>query len=124
MYIIEDQQTEAIRKTMNLEIQEFCSKYQLSRRETEIVMCITNKIIHFKDIAAHLNVSPSTVNNHFKNIFNKTGTNSKSELLTTFLEHVFLKLRLLQVEHAECRTRTFVPEKKLIFLTSNRPSHQ
>jgi DNA-binding NarL/FixJ family response regulator len=81
---------------MTLELEEFASSCNLSPRETEVLVCLTNKIIHFKDIAAHLTLSPSTVNNHFKSIFDKTGTNSKSELLAAFLRHVVSKLNHCQ----------------------------
>jgi DNA-binding NarL/FixJ family response regulator len=76
---------------MKSDVVEFSSRFGLSPREIEVLGCLTDKIIHFKDIATHLKLSPSTVNNHFKSIFDKTGTNSKSELLATFLRHVLGK---------------------------------
>ncbi len=77
---------------MKLEIEEFATRFGLSPRETEVFALLTHKIVHFKEIASHLKLSPSTVNNHFKSIFEKTGTNSKSELLANFLKHVVTKL--------------------------------
>src|SRR6185369_14873313 len=77
---------------MKSEIDEFASRHGLSPREKQVFACLTNKVVHFKDIAAHLTLSPSTVNNHFKSIFEKTGTNSKSELLANFLKQVVGKL--------------------------------
>jgi DNA-binding NarL/FixJ family response regulator len=81
-----------VKSVMKPEIEEFASRYGLSPRETEVFALLTHKIVHFKEIAAHLKLSPSTVNNHFKSIFEKTGTNSKSELLANFLKHVVTKL--------------------------------
>jgi FixJ family two-component response regulator/Tfp pilus assembly protein PilZ len=77
---------------MKFEIDEFASSYGLSPREKEVMGLLAHKIVHFKDIAQHLKLSPSTVNNHFKSIFGKTSTKSKSELLGTFLRHVMTKL--------------------------------
>jgi FixJ family two-component response regulator len=77
---------------MKPEIDEFARRYGLSPREKEVFALLTQKIVHFKEIAAHLKLSPSTVNNHFKSIFEKTGTNSKSELLANFLKQVVTKL--------------------------------
>lgn len=77
---------------MKAEIDEFARRYGLSPREKEVFALLTQKIVHFKEIAAHLKLSPSTVNNHFKSIFEKTGTNSKSELLANFLKQVVTKL--------------------------------
>jgi DNA-binding NarL/FixJ family response regulator len=66
----------------------YCDQFGLSPREKEVFALLTRKIIHFKEIAGELGLSPSTVNNHFKNIFDKTKTNSKSELLANFLDFV------------------------------------
>lgn len=77
---------------MKPEIEEFAKRFGLSPREKEVFALLTHKIVHFKEIAAHLKLSPSTVNNHFKSIFEKTGTNSKSELLANFLKQVVTKL--------------------------------
>lgn len=81
---------------MQQEADEFASSFSLSPREKEVFGLLTNKVVHFKDIAQNLKLSPSTVNNHFKNIFEKTGTNSKSELLAAFLKHVLTKLNHCQ----------------------------
>jgi DNA-binding NarL/FixJ family response regulator len=66
----------------------YCDQFGLSPREKEVFALLTRKVIHFKEIAGELGLSPSTVNNHFKNIFDKTKTNSKSELLANFLDFV------------------------------------
>ena len=81
---------------MRQEIEEFASSFGLSPREKEVFDLLANKVVHFKDIAQRLKLSPSTVNNHFKSIFDKTRTNSKSELLAAFLRHVLTKLNHCQ----------------------------
>jgi DNA-binding CsgD family transcriptional regulator len=78
---------------MNTEVKEFASIHGLTPRETEVFLCLTLKIIQFKDIAIHLNLSPSTVNNHLKSVFEKTRTQSKSELLADFLQYIFNQLK-------------------------------
>lgn len=88
------------KKSMRQEVNEFASSFGLSPRETEVFDLLTNKIVHFKEIAQHLKLSPSTVNNHFKSIFEKTKTNSKSELLAAFLRHV-----LNQLNHCKALAR-------------------
>lgn len=67
------------------EIRHFTTKFRLTQREKEIFTCLVNGVVKFTDIARKLDVSPSTVNNHFKNIFQKTGLGSKTELLSSFI---------------------------------------
>lgn len=76
---------------MKFEIDEFASSHGLSPREKEVMGLLAHKVVHFKDIAERLGLSPSTVNNHFKSIFGKTSTKSKSELLGMFLRHIMTK---------------------------------
>ncbi len=54
--------------------------YLLSPRETEIVEC-TIKGSSNKDIGEKLFISPKTVENHLTNIYKKTGTKGRYELL-------------------------------------------
>lgn len=74
-----------------VEFTPFFDRHSLSPREREILGLLTDGIVGFKEIAAELKVSPSTVNNHFKNIFLKTGTNSKSEVLSLLLRDITAK---------------------------------
>ncbi len=78
------------------EIERLSVKHRLTRRETEVYGLLANNVIQCKDIALRLGLSLSTVNNHIKSLFDKTGTHSKSELLSTLLRHVTKRLRLAE----------------------------
>ena len=69
------------------EIDSYSSFFKLSRRETEVVVALIRNITNSVEIAKTLAISTHTVNNHLKNIFEKTGTSSKTEILATFLRH-------------------------------------
>lgn len=61
--------------------------YGLSERERQItLLCVSG--MSTKEIAAALHIAPYTVQDHFKNIFDKTGARSRAELIgQIFLEH-------------------------------------
>jgi DNA-binding NarL/FixJ family response regulator len=84
---------------MQAEVQEFAREYGLSPREMQILELLAQKVVHFKDIAARLEVSPSTINNHLKSIFAKTQSQSKSQLLATFLHFVLHKYQSCKSLH-------------------------
>jgi len=67
------------------EIQQFSSRYSLSQRESDVFKSLITHVTSSKDIAGHLDISANTIRNHFQNIFNKTSTKSKSELLVRFI---------------------------------------
>jgi DNA-binding CsgD family transcriptional regulator len=56
----------------------------LTKREKEVVEELV-KGFSYKEISHSLNISPSTVNDHLKNIYHKMGVKSKSELIAKIL---------------------------------------
>jgi DNA-binding NarL/FixJ family response regulator len=68
------------------ESESFCSKYKLSKREFEVVLTLLSNVTNSDEIARKLSISTHTVNNHLKSIFEKTHTNSKTEILAAFLK--------------------------------------
>jgi len=61
-------------------IDAFCSAYSLSPREKEVVRLLTEGLTTLA-MAERLGISPHTVRDHLKNLYRKTGTSSRSELL-------------------------------------------
>ena len=66
----------------------FVAKYGLSKREHDVLALLINQVVSAEDISEKLGISRNTVRIHLKNINTKVGTNSKSELLGRFIEHV------------------------------------
>ncbi len=69
-------------------LRNFAERHQISRRETDVIEAILNEHSNIKDIAVQLELSPSTVNNHLNNIYDKTNTSSKAELVSKILAEV------------------------------------
>lgn len=61
-------------------VEAFCSTHNLSPRETEVVELLAEGLTTVA-MAERLGISPHTVRDHLKNLYRKTGTNSRSELL-------------------------------------------
>ena len=84
------------------EIDGFAFANKLSPRETDIIISLIRSITNSEDIAKTLSISTHTVNNHLKNIFEKTKTNSKTEILASFLRYTAAHLdRSGQLAHSE-----------------------
>jgi len=60
--------------------------YELSDRETEVLICLAQGLIS-KEIADKLNISVHTVNSHRKNITRKTGIKSVAGLVVYAMLH-------------------------------------
>ena len=61
-------------------IEAFCATHNLSPREQEVVTLLAEGLTTVA-MAERLGISPHTVRDHLKNLYRKTGTNSRSELL-------------------------------------------
>lgn len=58
-----------------------CYTYRISAREKEII-CLLTKGYSYKKIAEELNIAEKTVSKHTQNIYRKTNTNGKIELMS------------------------------------------
>jgi DNA-binding CsgD family transcriptional regulator len=58
----------------------FAISYHLTRREEEVLRLLHDGL-RTVDIARRLGISPHTVRDHLKNLYRKTGSSSRSELL-------------------------------------------
>jgi DNA-binding CsgD family transcriptional regulator len=61
-------------------IDAFCANHNLSPREKEVVKLLVEGLTTLA-MAEKLGISPHTVRDHLKNLYRKTGTKSRSELL-------------------------------------------
>ena len=68
------------------ELERFADRYELTAREYDVVFLLLSGLSTVSLIAERLGLSQNTVHNHFKNVFRRTGTNSKAGLLALFLK--------------------------------------
>ena len=66
----------------------YAKDHSLTKRETEILKLLTKNITHLKEMAAHLNLSQSTINNHLNNIYVKCKVKGKAQLLAGCFEYI------------------------------------
>lgn len=77
------------------------ARYELSAREQKVFTLLLQGSSN-KDIAAHLNLSPSTVKTHVSNILSKTGKSSRGQLSTLLMkESAELDMSFSDADH-EC----------------------
>jgi DNA-binding NarL/FixJ family response regulator len=67
-------------------LERFADRYELTAREYDVVFLLLSGLSTVSLIAERLGLSQNTVHNHFKNVFRRTGTNSKAGLLALFLK--------------------------------------
>ncbi|NRA68362.1 MAG: helix-turn-helix transcriptional regulator [Pseudobacteriovorax sp.] len=70
---------------MKAPIVEFSRKYNLSKRETDVLTLLVSRVVNAEQISRHLGISQNTVRIHVKNINTKVGVRSKSEILSSFI---------------------------------------
>ena len=64
----------------------YAQHFQLSDREEDILHLLTRRIVSAEGIGTRLRLSKNTVRVHLQNIFQKTDTGSKTELLATLIQ--------------------------------------
>jgi DNA-binding NarL/FixJ family response regulator len=64
----------------------FAERYRLTAREHDVLFLLVTGCSTVPAIAARLTLSQNTVHNHFKNVFRRTRTNTKSGLLALFIK--------------------------------------
>jgi DNA-binding NarL/FixJ family response regulator len=69
-------------------MQDFFDHYQLTQRESEILILIAIDGFSNREIAEKCVISEKTVKNHLANITNKSGTRSIRKLLSLLFNHV------------------------------------
>src|SRR4051812_47650549 len=68
------------------ELDRFADRYRLTAREHDVLYLLVTGCSTVPQIAAQLTLSQNTVHNHFKNVFRRTRTNTKSGLLALFIK--------------------------------------
>lgn len=77
---------------LDLEISAFVKNANLSTREGEIFRLLLSRFTTAEDIGKILKISPHTVNNHLQNLFEKTNTTNKTEVVAAFVRHILMRL--------------------------------
>ena len=70
---------------LRAELDGFSRRYELTPREYDVVFLLVHGHSTVSQIADRLGLSQNTIHNHFKNVFRRTGTNSKAGLLALFI---------------------------------------
>lgn len=79
------QKHEPPRQSFEVSAAIFCQEHKLTARESEVVMLVLTSNKSLKEIAAELYISPSTLEKHMTNIYEKTKTRNRAELTHLFL---------------------------------------
>jgi DNA-binding CsgD family transcriptional regulator len=65
-----------------LVLEAFCARHRLTPREHEVIELLFDGLAT-AEMASRLGISPHTIRDHLKRVYRKTGTRSRSELLST-----------------------------------------
>ncbi len=74
-----DTQEQLVKATMDI----FCERYGLTSRERDVLMCVVDGM-DYQNTASNLHLAQGTVKSHMHNIYRKTDTKTKQELLQSF----------------------------------------
>lgn len=77
---------------MHAAVKRIIASFHLTARETDVVLGLIDGHVTARDLARHLGLSESTVQNHIDNISSKTGLAGKSELLVHVVQKAFQML--------------------------------
>ena len=61
-----------------------CNHFKITDRQKEIIILLS-KGLEYKEISSKLNISKKTVDRHIQNIYDKTNTHNKIELINLLL---------------------------------------
>jgi DNA-binding CsgD family transcriptional regulator len=67
-------------RALGVELEGICHRYRLSPREGEVIQLLLRGYSN-RDIAATLGITPATVKRHLSRIFDKTGVDSRTQLV-------------------------------------------
>jgi DNA-binding CsgD family transcriptional regulator len=67
-------------RALGVELEAICHRYRLSPREGEVVQLLLRGYNN-RDIGATLGIAPATVKRHLSRIFDKTGVDSRTQLV-------------------------------------------
>lgn len=73
------------------ELDRFAERYRLTAREHDVLFLLVTGCSTVPSIAGELHLSQNTVHNHFKNVFRRTRTNTKSGLLALFIKEALVR---------------------------------
>jgi DNA-binding NarL/FixJ family response regulator len=73
------------------ELDDFASRHELTPREYDVLFLLVSGLNTVSRISKRLGLSQNTVHNHFKNVFRRTGTNSKAGLLALFINEAMTR---------------------------------
>jgi DNA-binding CsgD family transcriptional regulator len=73
---------------LNEEVERFASRHHVTPREREVLLWMAAGRGSAEELASILRRSVNTVQNHIKGLLRGTGTNSKTEVLALFIEHL------------------------------------
>jgi DNA-binding NarL/FixJ family response regulator len=76
-------------KSMGPAMVSFSSRYQITLRESEILILIAVYGFTNREIAEHCLISEKTVKNHIANMMNKIGIQSMRKLLSLLFSYVY-----------------------------------